>query len=125
MLRGIRSHDARAPGPPHQVEPLDSALARDELDRGTDVAHRGIGADDGRILVGRLAHLRGTRRLAVPAQIDEPDVETVLGDVVHPGDAAHGEVESGRGGIGRAVHEEQDARGRELRHSLRVLVAQV
>jgi hypothetical protein len=76
-------------------------------------------------MLGGMVHLRRPGRAAVAAQIDEVDVVTALGDVIHPGEAVQPQVEGGFGGIGRAVHVEQDLVGGELLHALRVLVAHV
>ena len=125
VLRGIPAHDARAPGPAHEVDFRDAAAPADEVHRGRDVFYRGLGAHDGRVLLGRLLHLRGTRRSSVAAHVHEVHVVAAPRDVIHPRLPAQAQVERGLGRVGRAVDEEQDPVAGEFLRALGVLVAHI
>ena len=90
-----------------------------------DVLYGGLTAHD-RAVVFRLgAHFRRPGRLAVAAQVEQPDVVAARGDVFHPGQAIELEVEGGLRRIGRAVDIEHGLLGPEARHVGRPLVADV
>ena len=125
VLRGVPAHDRRAPGPAQQVDLRDAAALEDEVHRRADILDRGLGAHDRLVVRGRLVHLGRARGFAVAAKVHQVHVVAVLRDVVHPGQAVQLQVERGLGGVGRAVHEEQDLLARELLHPLRMLVAHV
>ena len=125
VLRGVPAHDGGAPRPAQQVDLRNAAALEDEIHRRADVLDRGFGAHDRLVVRGRLVHLGRARGLAVAAHVHQVDVVAVLRDVVHPGQAVQLQVERGLGGVGRAMHVQQDLLARKLLYPLRMLVAHV
>ena len=122
VLRRVRRHDGRAPRPTHQRDLPCVAPRADELHRAANVAHGHVRRYERRVRGRRLIHLGRTRRPAVAAQIDQPDVPPVARQEVHERDAAERQVERGLRWIRGPVHEQEHAIGRQVP---RVLVAQV
>ena len=114
-----------APQPAKQRKPRNVAPLEDKVDDGGNILDRGVGAHDRWIGVGLLRHLLRPRGFAVAAQIEQIDVVTAGGDVIHPRQAAEPEIERGVRRIGRAMHEQQCALGPERRHVGGPLVADI
>jgi hypothetical protein len=76
-----------------------------EIDHGGDVLGRGFGAHDRRMRVWALCHFGRTRGVAAAAQVEQINVVTARGDVIHPGTALDRQIEGGMRRISSAVHE--------------------
>jgi len=125
VLRGVGRHQRGPPRPAQQVETRDAAAFENEIDDRGDIRDGGHAAHDRCVGVGCLVHLLRTCRSAVSPQVEQIDVVTARGDVVHPRQPVELEVERGVRGIGRTVHEQQRALGSERGQVGRALVAHV
>jgi hypothetical protein len=90
-----------------------------------DVLHRDGGVDDGTVLGCRLFHFRRPRRAAIAAHIDEINVPTLLGDVVHHRQAVQRQIERRLGGIRGTMDVEKNLVRRKTGDAGRMFVADV
>ena len=101
----------------------DGAPAAHEVGNAENIRHRRLAAHQRRIGLGRLGHLGRAGAAAIAADIHAPHIEATACDVIHPGEAAERQVKGRMRRIGRAMHHDERATGREARHALRPLVA--
>ena len=123
VVGGVTRHLGGAPRPADQVELPDATSRPDEGNRRRDVADRDLGADDRRVVRRRHRHLRRPCRVAVAPDVDEVDVITAAGEMIHPRHPRQRKIEGSRRRIGRSGDEQDRLFGRELREVGPALVA--